>query len=140
MSKFADEILKDMSKGILNWYDFKEGSTVLHISENENSIADLEQKKMSYDYIVLNGVIETCEDIQELFASYPNLNEIVWVQEEPKNMGAWNFVEPRLRTAAPEGVKVDYIGRRRRSSPAEGDPTIHKQGQNRIITSALTRK
>ena len=66
MSKFADEILKDMSKGILNWYDFKEGSTVLHISENENSIADLEQKKMSYDYIVLNGVIETCEDIQEL--------------------------------------------------------------------------
>jgi 2-oxoglutarate dehydrogenase E1 component len=78
--------------------------------------------------------------VQELFASYPNLKEIVWVQEEPKNMGAWNFVEPRLVTAAPEGVKVTYIGRRRRSSPAEGDPTIHKQGQNRIITSAFTRE
>ncbi|OCA83420.1 2-oxoglutarate dehydrogenase E1 component [Pradoshia sp. D12] len=78
--------------------------------------------------------------VQELFASYPNLKEIAWVQEEPKNMGAWNFVEPRLRIAAPEGVKVEYIGRRRRSSPAEGDPTIHKQGQNRIINSALTRE
>ena len=78
--------------------------------------------------------------VQELFASYPNLKEIKWVQEEPKNMGAWTFVEPRLRAASPEGVTVDYIGRRRRSSPAEGDPTIHKKIQNHIITSALTRE
>lgn len=79
------------------------------------------------------------EGIQNLFASYPNLKEIMWVQEEPKNMGAWNFVEPRLITAAPDGVKVDYNGRRRRSSPAEGDPTIHKKVQNKIIKRALTR-
>lgn len=78
--------------------------------------------------------------VKELFDSYPNLKEIMWVQEEPKNMGAWTFVEPRLIAAAPEGVTVDYIGRRRRSSPAEGDPTIHKKAQNRIITSALTRE
>lgn len=78
--------------------------------------------------------------VKELFAAYPNLKEIMWVQEEPKNMGAWTFVEPRLRAAAPEGVTVDYIGRRRRSSPAEGDPTIHKKEQSRIITSALTRE
>ena len=78
--------------------------------------------------------------VQELFANYPNLKEIKWVQEEPKNMGAWTFVEPRLRAASPEGVTVDYIGRRRRSSPAEGDPTIHKKIQNHIITTALTRE
>ena len=55
-------------------------------------------------------------------------------------MGAWSFVEPRLSTAAPEGVKVDYVGRKRRSSPAEGDPTVHKKEQQRIIDTTLTRK
>jgi 2-oxoglutarate dehydrogenase E1 component len=53
-------------------------------------------------------------------------------------MGAWLFIDPRLREIAPEGVPVRYIGRRRRQSPAEGDPTIHKKTQERIVTSALT--
>ncbi|WP_019241808.1 MULTISPECIES: 2-oxoglutarate dehydrogenase E1 component [Bacillus] len=76
-------------------------------------------------------------DIQNFFSQYKSLKEIVWVQEEPKNQGAWNFVEPRLNAAAPKGVDVRYIGRRRRSSTAEGDPIIHKQDQNRIITEAF---
>ncbi|WP_374721019.1 2-oxoglutarate dehydrogenase E1 component [Peribacillus tepidiphilus] len=79
------------------------------------------------------------DDIKELLHSYPNLKEIVWVQEEPKNMGAWNFVEPRLQAAAPKGVTIQYIGRKRRSSPAEGDPLVHKKKQQRIVTDALTR-
>ena len=37
------------------------------------------------------------EQVRELIEGYPNLREILWVQEEPKNMGAWTFVEPRLR-------------------------------------------
>jgi 2-oxoglutarate dehydrogenase E1 component len=70
---------------------------------------------------------------------YPNLEEIVWVQEEPKNMGAWTFVEPRINEAAPKDIRASYIGRRRRSSPAEGDPNIHKLEQARIVNDALTR-
>ncbi|MGE8077754.1 2-oxoglutarate dehydrogenase E1 component [Peribacillus loiseleuriae] len=77
--------------------------------------------------------------IKEAFAKYPNLKEIVWLQEEPKNMGAWTFVEPRLYELAPEGVSVSYIGRKRRSSPSEGDPLVHKQEQNRIMTESITR-
>lgn len=77
--------------------------------------------------------------IQEALAKYPNLKEIVWVQEEPKNMGAWTFVEPRLNAAAPKGLTVSYIGRKRRSSPSEGDAIAHKLEQNRIITQAITR-
>lgn len=67
-----------------------------------------------------------------------NLEEIAWVQEEPQNMGAWLFIDPKLRDIAPEGVPVKYIGRRRRQSPAEGDPNIHKKDQDRIVTEALT--
>ncbi|WP_433958121.1 2-oxoglutarate dehydrogenase E1 component [Cytobacillus horneckiae] len=79
-------------------------------------------------------------DIKEVIGRYPNLEELLWVQEEPKNMGAWNFAEPRLKHIAPEGVEVNYIGRRRRSSTAEGDPIVHKKEQARIIEEALTRK
>ncbi len=79
------------------------------------------------------------QDIAQIFEQYKNLKEIVWVQEEPKNMGAWTFAEPRLRDIAPEGVSVSYIGRRRRSSPSEGEPTVHKKEQARIINEAITR-
>ena len=71
---------------------------------------------------------------------YPNLKEIVWVQEEPKNMGSWNFIEPRLQFIAQKEMEVSYIGRRRRSSPSEGDPNVHKKEQARIIAEAFTYK
>lgn len=79
------------------------------------------------------------EEIARYIKQFPNLKEMVWVQEEPKNMGAWNFVEPRLLTLAPAGVQVAYVGRRRRSSTAEGDPIVHKKEQARIMNQAFTR-
>ncbi|MBM7693356.1 2-oxoglutarate dehydrogenase E1 component [Peribacillus deserti] len=79
------------------------------------------------------------EEVQKFLKGFKNLKEIVWTQEEPKNMGAWSFVEPRLATAAPDGVQVSYYGRKRRSSPAEGDPMVHKKEQQRIIDTTLTR-
>jgi 2-oxoglutarate dehydrogenase E1 component len=77
--------------------------------------------------------------IAEIFNRYSNLKEVIWVQEEPKNMGAWTFAEPRLREVAKDGVEVQYVGRRRRSSPSEGEPTVHKKEQSRIIKEAITR-
>ena len=46
--------------------------------------------------------------IKAIFSKLPNLEEIVWVQEEPQNMGAWNYIEPYLREVAPKDVKVRY--------------------------------
>ncbi|MBD1379005.1 2-oxoglutarate dehydrogenase E1 component [Metabacillus arenae] len=77
--------------------------------------------------------------IEAILKRYPSLKEIVWVQEEPQNMGAWTYIQPKLQEIASEGVKVEYIGRRRRSSTAEGDPNVHKKEQERILTSALTQ-
>lgn len=77
------------------------------------------------------------EDIKVYFQQFKGLKEIVWAQEEPKNMGAWSFVEPRLIAAAQKGVEIRYIGRKRRSSTAEGDPLVHKQDQTRIISEAF---
>lgn len=78
------------------------------------------------------------ERLMEIVKRYPNLKEIVWVQEEPKNMGAWSFIEPRIRKLISSSISLQYVGRRRRSSPAEGDPIVHRKDQARIVNEALT--
>ncbi|MDQ0199447.1 2-oxoglutarate dehydrogenase E1 component [Neobacillus ginsengisoli] len=77
------------------------------------------------------------EKVEVIVQRYPNLEEIVWVQEEPKNMGAWHFVLPILSEIAAGRLIVSYIGRPDRSSPAGGDPTIHKKEQEQIVQQAL---
>lgn len=79
------------------------------------------------------------QEIKDIFTKYQNVKEVIWVQEEPKNMGAWTFVEPRINELLPNGIHVAFNGRRRRSSPAEGEPTIHKLIQSKILSAALTR-
>ena len=76
------------------------------------------------------------QEIVDLIASYPNLTEIIWVQEEPKNMGArrFMFTRNRERELVPDGVKIDYIGREYRASPGEGYPAAHRMEQERIVT------
>ncbi|MBS4173130.1 2-oxoglutarate dehydrogenase E1 component [Bacillus sp. FJAT-49736] len=79
------------------------------------------------------------KQIKEIIARFKKLKELVWVQEEPQNMGGWTFVDPHLREIAPKGVNIRYAGRPRRSSPSEGDPVVHKKEQNRIVTEAFTK-
>ncbi len=72
-----------------------------------------------------------------VLARYPHMEELVWVQEEPRNMGAWTYLAPRLEELAPAGVEVIYVGRPERASPAEGYPAAHAAEQSRIIREAL---
>jgi 2-oxoglutarate dehydrogenase E1 component len=77
------------------------------------------------------------EPASALTTSYPNLEELVWAQEEPQNMGAWRSIRHRLEAAAPDGVAVRYVGRPWRASPSEGYPTAHRLEQDRIVREAL---
>ncbi|MEO8071516.1 MAG: thiamine pyrophosphate-dependent enzyme, partial [Acidobacteriota bacterium] len=77
--------------------------------------------------------------INEMLAvidGYPNLEEIVWLQEEPENMGAWDFLRPML-----EGIagtrRLAVLARPRSSSPAEGSAARHAQNQERLIAQAF---
>ena len=76
-------------------------------------------------------------DIAALVDRYPNLEDVVWAQEEPKNMGAWTFVAPQLRVATGNMLTIRYIGRPERASPAEGYSEAHKVEQTRIVTDVL---
>jgi 2-oxoglutarate dehydrogenase E1 component len=77
------------------------------------------------------------EQAAALVRGYPNLREVVWVQEEPQNMGAWRAIRHRLEEAKPEGVPLLYVGRPWRASPSEGYPTAHLREQDRIVRAAL---
>lgn len=79
------------------------------------------------------------ENLKKVIAKFPTLTEIVWVQEEPKNMGAWSYINLKIRPLAGANVEIRYIGRPYRSSPAEADPTVHKSKQRRIATETFNR-
>ncbi len=78
------------------------------------------------------------EQLSELIVSYPNLKEIVWTQEEPRNMGCWKVMSRRLPDLMPEGVELGYVGRPTRASPGEGYSIAHAREQERIVLTALT--
>ncbi len=75
--------------------------------------------------------------VLELIETYPNLREVVWVQEEPRNMGARAHMFPRLMQILPERLRFGYIGRPERASTGEGYPAAHVAEQSRIIRTAL---
>jgi 2-oxoglutarate dehydrogenase E1 component len=74
------------------------------------------------------------DEYAAVVASYPNVRELIWAQEEPQNMGAWRTIRHRLE--APR-VPLSYVGRPWRASPSEGYPTAHLREQDRIVRAAL---
>ena len=78
------------------------------------------------------------DEINALLDTYPNLNKLVWVQEEPKNMGARAYARRRLLERLKKKLDIDYAGRGYRASPSEGYPGAHAVEQERLITIALT--
>lgn len=78
------------------------------------------------------------QTISDVIANCKNLTELVWVQEEPRNMGAWSFVKERLfKMLSDTKIELKYVGRGERSSPSVGDQHIHKTEQRKVITDAL---
>ncbi|HEX2781472.1 MAG TPA: 2-oxoglutarate dehydrogenase E1 component [Gemmatimonadaceae bacterium] len=78
------------------------------------------------------------EEISRVVDRYPAVEDVVWAQEEPKNMGAWTYVAPRLRALVGNVQEMRYVGRPERASPAEGYESAHKAEQARIVNEALS--
>jgi 2-oxoglutarate dehydrogenase E1 component len=74
------------------------------------------------------------DSLKQALGRYRNAREWLWVQEESQNMGAWTFVEPRLRA---RGYEVRYVGRDASASPATGSHHIHDQEQKELVAAAL---
>jgi 2-oxoglutarate dehydrogenase E1 component len=79
------------------------------------------------------------DEIERLLNGYPRLAEVVWVQEEPENMGAWESVGPQLLQILGGRLPLRYVGRDRSASPAEGSNAWHAANQQRLVERAFAR-
>ena len=77
------------------------------------------------------------EAVAALVERWPSLRDVRWVQEEPRNMGTWSFVYPRLRGVLGEGLSLDYAGRPSSGSPASGSLTVHRAEQAELVRTAF---
>jgi 2-oxoglutarate dehydrogenase E1 component len=67
------------------------------------------------------------EQMFNLLSRYPNAREVVWLQEEPSNMGPWHFVEHRVWRVKEQGYDLRHVARVASGSPATGSSTVHQQ-------------
>jgi 2-oxoglutarate dehydrogenase E1 component len=79
------------------------------------------------------------DELNHVLAKYDKIDEVAWLQEEPMNMGAWTYMQPRLKKLL-KNVPVHYIGRRPYSSPAEGSSSRHKINQSTLVEQAFKLK
>jgi 2-oxoglutarate dehydrogenase E1 component len=77
------------------------------------------------------------EAIGALFDRYTRLREVCWVQEEPENMGGWDFVRPEIERLIDGRLPLRYVGRVRNSSPSEGSAAWHQMNQRAVVAQAF---
>jgi len=98
---------------------------------DENDITDVSIARLEQYYPFPD------EDIKDLLEEFSDVKDIVWCQEEPKNMGSWSFLWPRLLKQLGEGQDISYAGRRASASPATGSAKLHQMEQEELVKKAL---
>ena len=76
------------------------------------------------------------EALKQAISPYSSAKKFVWCQEEPLNMGAWSYIQPRLKKAT--GRRARYAGRDRASSPSTGSKAVHKREQKMLCEEAFS--
>jgi 2-oxoglutarate dehydrogenase E1 component len=69
---------------------------------------------------------------------YPSLEEVVWLQEEPENMGAWDWVRGQLEETIEDLCSLRFLGRLRSASPSEGSGAWHQKNQKKLVDEAFS--
>jgi multifunctional 2-oxoglutarate metabolism enzyme len=77
------------------------------------------------------------DTVESIVRSYRNATEMIWLQEEPENMGAWNFVKGKLFDRYDETHRIERVSRHESGSPATGSGAVHAQEQSELIERAL---
>ncbi|GCE49624.1 2-oxoglutarate dehydrogenase E1 component [Thermosporothrix hazakensis] len=74
--------------------------------------------------------------LKQVLEQYPNAREIIWVQEEPRNMGAWSYMYPHLANLVGQSLEIKVVSRPEHASPAVGYLDMHVAEQERIVAEA----
>ncbi len=101
------------------------------------SSAEFEQARGNIDVLRIEMLYPFPEEqLKAALGRYPQVQEVVWLQEEPQNMGAWNYIAPKLRALLPASLPLSYVGRPESASTAEGIHSEHVVEQQRILREA----
>ncbi len=103
----------------------------LHTARHKNKVSDIAIVRVEQLYPVPQ------REIQAILAKYNQAHEVFWVQEEPKNRGAWTFMEPRLRALLSDLAVLTYVGRPEAAAPAVGSYLQHTQTEQEFVVAAL---
>ncbi len=79
-------------------------------------------------------------ELEKLLGRYSKVERVVWVQEEPSNMGAWTYLRPCLRQSLGDQMPLYYVGRPQSSSPAEGSSALYASNQEALVARAFRIK
>ena len=107
----------------------KVGYALMEARKEQNAAVAVVRAEQLYPFMA--------DQIEEIFARYPNAREVRWVQEEPENMGAWTFIQSRLAGSVPGGRSLRVVARPESASPAAGAQYLHDYEQKRLIELAL---
>jgi 2-oxoglutarate dehydrogenase E1 component len=77
------------------------------------------------------------DPLTAVFERYSEATEVVWLQEEPENMGAWSFVHARLHACLPERLRLRHVSRTESASPAIGSAALHQLEQADLLRRAI---
>ena len=77
------------------------------------------------------------DGITEVLGRYPGATEVIWLQEEPENMGAWSFVHSRLHRLLRDRYQLHHVSRVESASPATGSSALHQLEQADLLTRAV---
>ena len=75
-------------------------------------------------------------EVAAILQNYPQAAEVVWLQEEPANAGACDFIQPRLQRLLDDAMPLRLIARPRRAAPAEGSMGMHSLHQKTLLDRA----
>ena len=142
----VENLSKDTFMEVLDDPGVKDKKSVTNILLCSGKIYyELLERKSKKDVNTLNTALMRVEqlypfptvELNKVLKSYPNVTQFKWIQEEPQNMGAWNFVQPRLQKIISETCSLEYVGRKHSGTTAEGTGKAHKLEQQRIVEESF---
>ena len=126
LSRYIRPKLKKISQ-----IEAKKLLNLISYNQKKNSIENIAIVRIEQLYPFDNA------QLQIILSKYQNLKQVVWVQEEPQNMGAWNFLALKLMNLLPDNVKLFYVGRKESAATATGLLRIHLEEQNGLVKQAF---
>jgi 2-oxoglutarate dehydrogenase E1 component len=79
------------------------------------------------------------DQIADVLAGYEHATDVIWVQEEPENMGGWTFVHSRLHRLLGDDFRLRHVSRAPSGSPATGSLALHQLEQEDLLERAFAR-